>query len=163
MAFKVRPKSSVSDDRTVYYEYEPGEEEEVLVRQDYIRASDIICGEYAMTEQDFPWHGHSYQDFLDLTKNLQLLLPEILSITGEKEAMRFRKKHKDIYEAYYRWPIHVLLESEKYHFKGDGRHRIFAATQTGGVIPVFIVEYAVVREMTIESFLERNCYRNWKF
>lgn len=152
-----------SDDRDVYYEYQAGEEEEVLVRQDYIRAEEIVCGKEAISEQDFPWHGHSYQDFLDVTNRLQQLLPEILDITGEKEARRFRKKHKDIYDAYYQRPIHVLLENGKYKFLTDGRHRIFAAKQINGVIPVFVVEYAVVREMPVESYIERDCMRCWQF
>lgn len=165
MAFlrKKQPKLSVSSDRDIYYEYRAKEEAEVLIRQDYIRAAEIDCGEDAISEQDFPWHGHSYQDFLDVTNRLQRLLPEILAICGDKEIKRFQKRHADVYEAYYRCPIHILLEDGKYKILGDGRHRIFTAAQTDSVIPVFIVEYAVVREMTVEGFLERNCWRSWRF
>lgn len=151
------------DYRQLYLQYLDGEIDEVLVRQDYIRAMDIDCGGDAVSKADFPWHGRTYQHFIDITKKLQELLPEILSMRQDKEVREFRRKHGDVYGAYFERPIHVLLENGKYRYNGDGRHRIFAAAQIGGVLPVFVVEYAEIRKMTEEGFLERNCQRNWKF
>lgn len=151
------------DYRRIYLQYRDGEIDEVLVRQDYIRAMEIDCGDDAVSEADFPRHGRTYQDFIDITKKLQELLPEILSMRQDKELRKFRRKNGGVYGAYFERPIHVLLENGKYRYNGDGRHRIFAATQIGGVLPVFVVEYAEIRRMTAEAFAERNCQRSWKF
>lgn len=134
-----------------------------LVEQKYINASEIIMGEYEKSIE-FPWHGHSYKDFVLLNEELENTLHLFQKCNNEKEATRLKRKYKTVYNAYYLAPICLTIDSQgRYHFGNDGRHRIFVARQKDNVIPVWITEYRERKDLSFEEYKMCHLYGEWRF
>jgi len=140
-------------------------EEPIILRQEIVNAKEISLGPY---DEDvaFPWHGHSSNDFFRINEELQRLLPLIQSCKTRKDVIRLKRKHKEAYSAYFERPIQVLDEKDgqfRYSILRDGRHRIWAAKQTNGMLPIWVVQYRIVKKLDVEQFKKCCSYGEWRF
>ena len=61
-------------------------------------------------------------------------------------------------------PIYVYQNGNSgYSFGNDGRHRIFAAKQADGMIPVWVVEYKDPRNVSLEYYRKHVFSGSWRF
>ena len=137
-------------------------EEPIIVEQAVIPAREInIDNEYV----HIPWHHHSESDFISLNERLQSLLREAISCKDKKSVIRFKKKHKVVYEAYFLRPLMVFEKggSDRYSFGSDGRHRIFVAQKSDGLLPVWIVRHVKVSRLPLNQYKKRIAIGEWRF
>ena len=137
-------------------------EEETIVEQAVIEARKIdLAGEIV----EFPWHGYSESDFVSLNNDLQKTNAKLSEINNIKSVLKFKKRNRNLYNAYFLSPIEVLYQenSDRYSFFGDGRHRIWVAQKTDSLLPVWIVKYERIKALPIETFVKTCTYGEWRF
>lgn len=134
-------------------------EEPILIKQDFVDANTIIC-DYCV-EPVFPWHRHTKQDFKNLNDRLQRCIPELMMCRDITAAENFIRDNEEIYNAYLQWPIQVEELSGQYIMMNDGRHRIWAAQQSNGLLPVRIVQYKRIHSMSIEEYTNCRLHDDW--
>lgn len=140
--------------------------DEVLLGQCWIDAKKIDLDDYSyISEQDFPWHGYTYDDFVRLHTALQKSIEEVRKCKSRFGVKLFKKRHKEVFNAYFSQPICVYEKDggSGYAFGRDGRHRIFVAQVCGGLLPVWVVERVEVSEMTRDEYIESYCGGGWRF
>lgn len=137
----------------------------VLLRQCWVDAKSIDLGDFDVSEQDFPWHGYTYEDFVQLNTSLQECLEDVKECKSYGTVRRFIRRNKDVYKAYFENPICVQEKAGDvgYAFGSDGRHRIFVAQRNGGILPVWVVEWVEVSQMTQEEYVKSFCGGGWRF
>lgn len=139
-------------------------EESFIVEQRWVNAKEIQMAEMCMNEKDdFPWHGHTFEDFIRLDKKLQSCREAIDNIRCAKDVERFRRKNREVYDAYFSIPICVLNKEGVLSFSHDGRHRIFAAVCNNGELPVWVLEYKKSKDVDREFFKKHVFSGNWRF
>jgi len=146
----------------VYDDIDDEYEEPIIINQAVVPAREInLDNEHV----DFPWHNHSEDDFISLNEKLQGLLSEAISCKDKKSVIRFKKKHKEVYEAYFLRPLMVFEKdgSNRYSFGSDGRHRIFVAQKSDGLLPVWIVRHAKVSRLPLDQYKKRIAIGEWRF
>lgn len=140
------------------------EEELFIVAQKIIPAKTIDMEDYDIGESNFPWHGHTLDDFCRLNNALQNCIAIVERIRSPREVKKFRRKYREVYDAYFRRPIYVYQNRNSgYSFGCDGRHRIFAAKQADGMIPVWVVEYKDPRNVSLEYYKKHAFAGSWRF
>lgn len=134
--------------------------EGIVFEQCYIRAAEIELEE---DRPQFPWHGYSERDFAKFDKQLQKLIKRSMVLGFGDKIERLIKRHKDIYSGYYERPISVYCENGKYKLVCDGRHRVYAARCSGGMLPVNVVEWCLLRKVPDDVYESRNELTAWSF
>lgn len=140
--------------------------EQVLLRQCWVNAKDIDLAEYSdISEQDFPWHGYTYEDFVKLNTLLQACLKDVKRCKSYSDVKKFIRRNRDVYKAYFKSPIcvHEKDGDTGYSFGIDGRHRIFVAQRNNALLPVWVVEWVDVSKMTQEEYVRSFCGGGWRF
>lgn len=153
------------DNEELYRSKDYYETEEFIIEQKFIPASSISWKFHSfLNESDFPWHGHTLEDFLNLNKSLQDCIPIVKAIKTPSDVKAFRSKHRVIYDAYFQRPLLVMKEDDgTYDFYRDGRHRIYAATITNSVLPVWVIEEKDPNSVDIEYFKKHYAWGTWRF
>lgn len=134
-------------------------EEPILIKQDFVDANTIIC-DYC-GEPMFPWHRHTRQDFINLNDRLQHCMPELMKCCDIIDAKNFIRNNEEIYNAYLKWPIQVQESSGTYQMLNDGRHRIWAARRSNGILPVRVVEYRRIHSMSVAEYTACRLHDDW--
>lgn len=137
-------------------------EEPILLRQDYVDANEIVCDFCGnLDNPGFPWHRHTEEDYINLNCKLQQRIAEIKVCKDATSAKKFIAENTEIYEAYLRWPIQVQESDGRYHMMNDGRHRIWAARRSNGILPVRVVEYRRIHSMSVAEYTACRLHDDW--
>lgn len=140
------------------------EEEPFIIEQRFLPANRILMGDYAIDESYFPWHGHSFDDFIQLNSELQACIGIVQNIRGSKDVKHFRLKHRTVYDAFFEDPICLSInDKNEYCFGSDGRHRVYAASVSNGLLPVWIIEYKDPKTVSIDYFKKHALSGTWRF
>lgn len=142
------------DDLVEQFENEDNEVP-VIVRQAIVLADTLPC-----EKVDFPWHGYSEKDFEHLHKKMVKSLKSAIDCKSKKDVIRFKKRNKDVYNAYFLKPIQILQENSSV---GDGRHRIYMAQRLNSVIPIWEIAYVPKRSLTLEDYRRKMAWGEWRF
>ena len=139
-------------------------ESEFIIEQKMINAREIVMGDCAINENDYPWHGYTFQEFKDLNDEMQASLDTVRNIKNKKEIKQFKRAHKKIFNAYFFRPIRVYLDTDgRMLFGGDGRHRIHVASIANGLIPVWIIKYQDPKTVSLDYFKTNYATGEWRF
>ena len=149
-------------------EYDDGilfDELPYIIEQRWIRAKAIKMGDDSIDkDKDFPWHGHSLNSFIELNKNLQKCRDEVHLILSAKDVARFRRRNREVYDAYFLMPLCVLKDDEgRYSFLEDGRHRICVAALNDDEVPVWVLEYKKTESIDRIYHIKHFCSGSWRF
>lgn len=150
--------------RNSVYEDDNREDFMLFVRQEYIDAKLISLDCYGEDTIEFPWHGHSKEDFEKLNNRLIKAFPLFERCKNEKEINKIIQKYPDVYEAYFARTI--LCEKKQdgvIELDNDGRHRVYIAQQNNSKIPVIIYEYVNPDKVDFDSFKNRYLHLKWQF
>ena len=165
--FKTRWKYSCYWEEENAETYDDGIVESVLpyiVEQQWVKAREIKMRDFCIDETDFPWHGYSLSDFIELNTKLQKCRNEIESIRCSKDVEKFRKRNVKVYDSYFQIPICVMKDEEGgIRFFEDGRHRIYVASINNDSIPVWILEYKNIDEVDRDYFIKHLFSGSWRF
>lgn len=146
----------------VYYEYKKDEPFHIIKKQVFLNANDINIKKYLPLE--FPWHGYIYEDFEKLNIAMTKSLRDLECCNDIKGITKFKRKHIEVYEAYFRQPINVISDGNGgFKLLGDGRHRTYLAQKYNNVIPVWIVEYTTVDDVALELYKTHQAWGEWRF
>jgi len=131
----------------------------VLVRQEIMSAKDVPLDEGV----DFPWHGRPESDFVALNEKLNAAIEDLPKCKTKADKMRFRRKHKDVFNEYFQRPIMIYDEDGTLNFGFDGRHRIYTAKKYNSFIPIFIVKYILKDGLSYEEYKKIDPWQTWDF
>lgn len=134
----------------------------VLLRQAFVNANEIDISKEIV---DFPWHGYSRSDFNKLDGKLQACIVEAESCQNMRDEIRFIKRNREVYNAYFSSPICVFEKNDKtgYSFSSDGRHRIYVAQINDSVLPVWVVEYIDISKLSLKEYINSYAAGGWRF
>ena len=107
-------------------------------------ASDIVMDEAPGVNDELFWyhHGNTKDDYVSLMQKLNHLYDVMSQGTTIEDMLAWQNRGTELHDTAYSFftrerAISVeRLEDGKYHFGGDGRHRILMAQELGMVIPV---------------------------
>lgn len=137
-------------------QFENEDEEVCIIMRQEIVLADTLPHE----DVDFPWHGYSKEDFEQLHKRMTMVIKDAMDCKQKKDVVRFKKKNKEVYNAYFRNPIQIFEDSDRV---GDGRHRIHTAQRLNSIIPVWKVEYVFKGCLTLDDYRKKMAFGEWRF
>lgn len=134
----------------------------VLLRQAFVNANEIDISTEII---EFPWHGFSRTDFNLLDCKLQACIVEVESCQNMRDEISFIKRHREVYNAFFSSPICVFEKDNEtgYIFSGNGRHRIYVAQINGSVLPVWVVEYIDISNLSLKEYINSYAAGGWRF
>lgn len=123
----------------------------------FLNATKILFDLHGGVEKiSFPWHGRSFRDFQSLNLEMVKCIETVKACKTEKDATRFMRKHRVVYDAYFRETIVVYdVGNGMYQLGPDGRHRVYCAQLAHNQIPVLVSEWTITDKISKWEYSRR--------